>query len=158
MGQSLRLLDALIVQPLVEIVGTLEFGLDVLYMTCEMPGFVLEPTFLRTACHVTLGPPYMLTHPIRIYVAFLSISGYSVWALEYFVGRWLDLFHSTSFSQVKHINQLHSAREIFPLKQVGESNALRNHMTDYVCICMCVHACMKMHVCTRVGGTYVISS
>lgn len=92
--QSLRLLDTHIAHPLVERVGNLEFDLDVLYMTYEMPGFVLEPAFLRTACHVTLGPPYMLTHISRI-------SGYSVWPLEYFLGRWLDLFHSTSFSSDK---------------------------------------------------------
>lgn len=62
-----------------EIVGTLEFGLDVLYMTYEMPGFVLEPAFLRTACHVILSPPYMLTHPhtyicgISQYIRILSM-------------------------------------------------------------------------------------
>lgn len=115
--QSLRLLDALISHTLVEIVGTLEFGLDVLYMTYETPGFFLEPAFLRTACHVTLGP-HTCTHiPICIYVVFFSILGYSVWALEYFMGRWLDLFYSTSFSQVRHSN---SASELLPLKQVGE--------------------------------------
>lgn len=43
--------------------GTLRFGLDVLYMTYETPGFVLEPAFLRIACRVTLIPTCMLTHP-----------------------------------------------------------------------------------------------
>lgn len=35
-------------------------------------------------------------------------------ALEYFVGRWLDLFYSTSFSQVRHINYLTQQVNYFP--------------------------------------------
>lgn len=102
--QSLRLLDTHIAHPLVERVGNLEFDLDVLYMTYEMPGFVLEPAFLRTACHVTLSPPYMLTHLIRIYVVFLVYQDtqYGLWNISW-EGGWICFTQHLSH-QIRHIN------------------------------------------------------